>query len=44
MQPRNVLAGPAIVQLPDTTIVVHPGQTARPDSYGNFVLHLYGGS
>lgn len=39
----NVIAGPAIVQLPDTTIVVHPEQTARLDPYGNFIIDLHGG-
>ena len=39
----NVVGGPAIVQLPDTTIVVHPQQTARLDPYGNFLIDLHGG-
>ncbi len=44
LRPGNVLAGPAIVQLPDTTIVVHPGQTARRDAFGNFIIDLWGGA
>jgi N-methylhydantoinase A len=36
----NVVAGPAIVQVPDTTIVVHPFQTARVDPYGNVLIEL----
>jgi len=40
----NVLTGPAIVQLPDTTIVVHPDQTVRLDPYGNFIIDLHEGS
>lgn len=39
----NVIGGPAIVQLPDTTIVVHPQQAARLDPYGNFLIDLHGG-
>jgi N-methylhydantoinase A len=41
--PGNRLAGPAIVQVPDTTIVVHPGQVARLDPYGNVLIDLHGG-
>ncbi len=36
----NVVSGPAIVQVPDTTIVVHPFQTARVDPYGNVLIDL----
>jgi N-methylhydantoinase A len=38
----NVVAGPAIVQVPDTTLVVHPFQTARVDPYGNVLIGLGG--
>jgi len=38
--PGNRIAGPAIVQVPDTTIVVHPGQAARIDPYGNVLVDL----
>jgi N-methylhydantoinase A len=38
----NVVPGPAIVQVPDTTIVVHPFQTARIDAYGNVLIDLGG--
>jgi N-methylhydantoinase A len=38
--PGNVVAGPAILEAPDTTIVVHPGQTARVDKYLNLVIQL----
>jgi len=38
----NVVSGPAIVQVPDTTIVVHPFQTARIDAYGNVLIDLGG--
>ena len=36
----NTVIGPAIIQVPDTTIVVHPGQTARVDPYGNVLIEL----
>jgi len=38
--PGNVVSGPAVVQVPDTTIVVHPFQTARIDAYGNVLIDL----
>jgi N-methylhydantoinase A len=36
----NAVAGPAVIQVPDTTIVVHPGQSARVDPYGNVLIEL----
>ena len=30
--------GPTIVEMPHTTLVVHPGQTAATDDLGNIVL------
>jgi N-methylhydantoinase A len=36
----NVVPGPAIVQVPDTTIVIHPFETARADPYGNVLIDL----
>ena len=38
----NVVPGPAIIQVPDTTIVVHPFETARIDPYGNVLVDLGG--
>ena len=38
----NVVPGPAILQVSDTTIVVHPFQTARVDPYGNVLIELGG--
>ena len=32
----NVVKGPAIVETPDTAVVVHPGTTLRVDMLGNF--------
>jgi N-methylhydantoinase A len=34
----NVVPGPAIIQAPDTTIVVHPFESARIDPYGNVLI------
>jgi N-methylhydantoinase A/oxoprolinase/acetone carboxylase beta subunit len=34
----NTLAGPAIVETADTTVVVHPGRTLRVDALGNFEI------
>jgi N-methylhydantoinase A len=34
----NMLAGPAIVETADTTVVVHPGRTLRVDALGNFEI------
>ena len=39
---RQSRRGPAIIQVPDTTIVVHPGQAARIDAYGNVLVDLGG--
>jgi N-methylhydantoinase A len=36
--PGAELIGPAIVEMSVTTIVVHPGQSARVDDYGSFVI------
>ncbi|PYM11732.1 MAG: hydantoinase, partial [Candidatus Rokuibacteriota bacterium] len=42
LQAGNVVPGPAIIQAPDTTIVVHPFETARVDPYGNVLIDLGG--
>ena len=39
--PGNRLAGPAIVETTDTTVVVHPGRALAVDAFGNFEL-LFG--
>ena len=44
LQPGNIIQGPAIMQVPVTTIVVHPHQTARLDPYGNVLIDLHGGN
>ena len=38
LEPGNRLQGPAIVELPTTTVVVRPGQTLRMDNYRNYVV------
>jgi len=42
LQPGNEVPGPAIIQAPDTTIVVHPFETARVDPYGNVLIDVGG--
>jgi N-methylhydantoinase A len=34
------IEGPAIIELPETTIVLHPDSAGRLDEYGNFVVTL----
>jgi N-methylhydantoinase A len=34
----NRVAGPAVVETTDTTIVVHPRRTLRVDAFGNFEI------
>jgi N-methylhydantoinase A/oxoprolinase/acetone carboxylase beta subunit len=31
-----VIAGPAIIELPETTVVLHSGERLQVDEYGNF--------
>jgi N-methylhydantoinase A len=38
--PGKLLAGPAIIERPDTTIVIGPGQSAQMEPYGNIVLRI----
>ena len=38
--PGMVLAGPAIVEQPDTTTVIEPGMRARVDAYGNLLVEV----
>ena len=43
LETGNVVVGPAIIQAPDTTIVVHPFETARVDPYGSVRIEFYPG-
>jgi N-methylhydantoinase A len=36
----NALSGPAIVETPDTSVVLRPGQTLTVDAFGNFEIVL----
>ena len=38
--PGDVAIGPAIIERPDTTIVVGPGQRAEVEPYGNIIIDL----
>lgn len=38
--PGMVLQGPAVIEDPGTTIVLHPGNTARVDGFGNIHITL----
>lgn len=38
--PGPILAGPCIIERPDTTIVVGPGQTAEMEPYGNIIIRI----
>jgi N-methylhydantoinase A len=42
LQPGNVVAGPAIVWTPITTLVLAPAQSARLDGYRNLVISMGG--
>jgi N-methylhydantoinase A len=36
--PGNAIAGPAIIETPDTSVALRPGQSLRVDAYGNFEI------
>jgi N-methylhydantoinase A len=38
--PPAMLDGPALIELPDTVIVVRPGQRGAPDPGGNYIIEL----
>jgi N-methylhydantoinase A len=42
--PGTAIAGPAIVERPDTTIVVGPGQRLEVEPFGNMIISLNAGS
>lgn len=39
----NTYIGPAILEQLDSTIVIHPGQKAVSDEFGNLIIHLHEG-
>jgi N-methylhydantoinase A len=42
--PSAAIEGPALIELPDTVIVVRPGQRGEPDRAGNYVIEVRGGT
>jgi N-methylhydantoinase A len=40
VQPGHLISGPAIIEEPDTTIVVYPGQEAMADHYRTYVIEI----
>ena len=40
LAPGNVVAGPAVIHTPITTIVVQSGQSGRMDAYRNIIVEL----
>jgi N-methylhydantoinase A len=38
--PGHLISGPAVIEEPDTTIVVYPGQEAMADHYSTYVIEL----
>ena len=40
LEPGMAFAGPAIVEDPGTTVVVHPGNRAHVDDFGNIHIHI----
>jgi len=38
LRPGNVVAGPAVIESPATTVPVHPGQTVRVDQHLNLIM------
>ena len=40
LEPGMAFAGPAIVEDSGTTVVVHPGNRAEVDGFGNIHIHI----
>jgi N-methylhydantoinase A len=38
--PGNHVAGPAVIETTDTTVVVHPRRSLKVDAFGNFEIHF----
>jgi N-methylhydantoinase A len=37
---RTALSGPAVLEQPDTTILIEPGQRGVVDRFGNLVIEM----
>jgi N-methylhydantoinase A len=44
LKPGNMVLGPCVVETPDTSVVVRPGQRLGVDAFGNFEMLLAGGT
>jgi N-methylhydantoinase A len=44
LAPGHLISGPAIIEEPDTTLVVYPGQEAMADHYRTYVVEIQAGS
>ena len=44
LEPHMTLSGPAVIETKGTTVVVHPGNSATVDDYGNVVIDLKEGA
>jgi N-methylhydantoinase A len=44
LEPGHVVEGPAVIEEPDTTVLVRPDQVARIDALKNIVIDLGGGA
>ena len=42
--PAGSIDGPALIELPDTVIVIRPGQRGEPDAAGNYLIDLQVGA
>jgi N-methylhydantoinase A len=40
LAPENRIAGPAVIESPATTVLLHPDQTATVDSYLNLLIQM----
>jgi N-methylhydantoinase A len=40
VRPGHLISGPAVIEEPDTTIVVYPGQEAMADHYSTYVIEI----
>ena len=40
LEPGMMVRGPAVVELPTTTIVVFPGHTLKVSTYGDFYIEI----